>query len=68
MALAQRFEESENVSARTWWYQPAGTYRRSPGWTMYSIIVAWRASGNFSKSGASGSNGEPNRMAFASLL
>lgn len=43
------------------------TYRRSPGLTMHSIIVAWRAMGNFSKSGESGSNGEPNRIAFSSL-
>ena len=62
---AQRLADSENVSARTWWYQPAGTYSMSPWSTMTSTMAAWRASGNASKSGCSGSNGEPYSTGLA---
>jgi hypothetical protein len=62
----QRFDDSEKLSERTWWNQPAGTYSMSPGSTTHSTSAAWRASGNRSKSGASGSKGEPNSSAFAS--
>jgi hypothetical protein len=50
-----RFEDSENVNARTWsGTSRRGTYNMSPGSTMRSTMLAWRANGKRSKSGASG--------------
>lgn len=43
-----------------WWVQHVARFDKA------FVMLAWRA-GKRSKSGASGSNGEPNRMAFASL-